>query len=123
MLETDYFALPVATVLGFLSGLGTGGGSLLILWLTLVLNVPQADARVMNLMFFVPSALIACIFRWKQGSLNIRALLPGILAGCAAAALCSYLTAGQTPDLLRKAFGGLLILVSIKEIFHQKKGP
>ena len=123
MLETDFFALPMATLLGFLSGLGTGGGSLLILWLTFVLKVPQADARIMNLMFFVPSALIACIFRWKQGSLNFCALIPGILAGCVAAALCSVLTAGQTSDLLRKTFGCLLIFVGIKEIFHQKKGP
>lgn len=122
MLESYYIALPVAAALGFLSGLGTGGGSLLILWLTFVLNVPQADARVMNLMFFVPSALIACIFRWKQGTLNFRTLVPGILAGCAAAALCSFLTAGHTPELLRKAFGCLLIFVGIKEVFHQKKG-
>ena len=123
MLETDCFALPMTTLLGFLSGLGTGGGSLLILWLTFVLKVPQADARIMNLMFFVPSALIACIFRWKQGSLNFRALIPGILAGCVAAALCSVLTAGQTSDLLQKTFGCLLIFVGIKEVFHQKEGP
>ena len=51
MLNSLYVAIPVSVALGFLSGLGTGGGSLLILWLTLVLDVPQSEARAMNLMF------------------------------------------------------------------------
>ena len=37
MLESLPVALIVGTLLGFLTGLGVGGGSLLILWLTLVL--------------------------------------------------------------------------------------
>ena len=121
MLNTLWTVIPVSVILGFLSGLGTGGGSLLILWLTLVLDVPQNDARAINLMFFVPSAVIACLFRWKQGKLNFRKVLPGILAGCAAAAGCTLLTAGQTPDLLKKAFGILLICAGIREIFYKQR--
>lgn len=121
MLNSVWIAVTVAVLLGFLSGLGTGGGSLLILWLTLALDMPQAEARVINLMFFIPSALIACIFRWKQGKLDFRKVLPGILAGCAAAFACSMLTAGQTPEILKKAFGGLLIFTGIRELFYNKK--
>ena len=61
----------VGTLLGFLSGLGTGGGSLLILWLTLGLGWMNAAARLANLMFFVPAAIIACCFRCSQGKLSI----------------------------------------------------
>ena len=121
MLNTLWAVIPVSVALGFLSGLGTGGGSLLILWLTLVLNVPQADSRAMNLMFFIPSAVIACLFRWKQGKLNLRQVLPGILAGCAAAACCSLLTAGQTPEILKKAFGILLIYTGMREVFYKQR--
>ena len=119
MLNSIWIVIPVSIVLGFLSGLGTGGGSLLILWLTLVMDVPQNDARTMNLMFFVPAAVIACIFRWKQGRLDFKKVLPGILSGCAAAGVCSLLIAGQTPGLLKKAFGILLIITGIREIFYQ----
>ena len=121
MLNTLWITLPISVVLGFLSGLGTGGGSLLILWLTFALDVPQAEARVMNLMFFIPSAVIACLFRWKEGRLRYQQVLPGILAGCLAAACCSLLTAGQSPLFLKKAFGALLIYTGIREILYRKK--
>lgn len=121
MLNSFFVTVPMALLLGFLSGLGTGGGSLLILWLTLVLDMPQGDARAINLMFFIPSALIACIFRWKQGNLDFKKVLPGILAGCAAAIAAGLLTAGGTPVILRKLFGILLILTGIRELFYKKK--
>ena len=121
MLNTLWVTITVSTVLGFLSGLGTGGGSLLILWLTLAANMPQNDARAINLMFFIPSAIIACIFRWKQGTLHFRKVLPGIVAGCAAAAVCSLFTAGESPEQLKKAFGLLLICTGTRELFYKKK--
>lgn len=121
MLNSLYIAIPVSIAFGFLSGLGTGGGSLLILWLTLVMDVAQSDARAINLMFFIPSAVIACLFRWKQGKLDFKKVLPGIIAGCAAAAVCSLLTAGQTPEFLKKAFGILLIFTGIREIRHKSR--
>ena len=52
--------LCVSTLLGFLTGLGIGGGSLLILWLTLVENQGIETARGINLLFFLPAALPAC---------------------------------------------------------------
>ena len=75
----------VGAVLGFLSGLGIGGGSLLILWLTLVQNESPGEARAINLLFFLPCALIAGVFRWRQGSLPVKKIMPAVLTGCAAA--------------------------------------
>ena len=113
--------LLVGTVLGFLSGLGIGGGSLLILWLTMVLGMDQAAARGINLLFFLPSALIACCFRWKQGTLKLRKVLPAIASGCLSAALFSW--AGQRIDvgILKKAFGILLIGTGIRELLYKPK--
>ena len=51
MLTSLPVSLLVGTVLGFLSGLGIGGGSLLILWLTMVLDMEQSAARFVNLLF------------------------------------------------------------------------
>jgi len=118
MLESLPFILILSTVLGFFAGIGVGGGSLLMLWLTLVLGISQNDARSINLLFFIPSALIACFFRWKQDVLDIKALFPAILSGCLAAAVFSWLGSGLETALLKKLFGGLLILTGLRELFY-----
>ena len=48
--------LLIATLLGFLAGMGVGGGSLLLLWLTQVAMLEQTQARIINLLFFLPAA-------------------------------------------------------------------
>lgn len=119
MLSSFPVALTVGTVLGFLAGLGVGGGSLLILWLTLVLDMPQESARILNLLFFLPSAVIACLFRWKQKSLPIGKIWPAIAAGCAGAFLASGFGASMDTTWLKKLFGGLLIATGIRELLYK----
>ena len=82
-------AIAVSTVLGFLSGLGVGGGSLLMLWLTGPLGWPQAQARALNLLFFLPGASLATFLRRKR--IPWKQLMPGIAAGCLFAWLASLL--------------------------------
>ena len=114
-------AVLIGAVLGFLSGLGTGGGSLLILWLTMVQHVPGAQARAMNLLFFLPSAVIACLFRWKQGQLNIKKVLPAIIAGSITAAVFAWFGSAWDTVVLKKAFGSLLIFTGIRELLYRSK--
>ena len=121
MLNSFPVSVCVGTLLGFLSGLGTGGGSLLILWLTLVLGMPQVQARIMNLLFFIPAALVACIFRWKQGRLDIRKVLPAICVGSAVSAFFSFISTTWNTDLLQKLFGFLLLFTGIRELLYQPK--
>jgi uncharacterized membrane protein YfcA len=121
MLESLPVVLVVSTVLGFLAGIGVGGGSLLILWLTLVVGVEHGQARFVNLLFFLPSALVACLFRWKQGSLEIRKILPAVLAGCASAAIGSWFSYCLDMELLKKLFGGLLILTGFRELMYKPR--
>lgn len=109
----------VGTVLAVLSGLGTGGGSLLILWLTLALHMSQEQARAINLLFFIPAAVIACLFRWKQGHLRLKKVLPAIVAGSISAALFSYWSRNWDVQLLRKLFGVLLLFTGIRELLYK----
>ena len=121
MLESMPVMLAVGTVLGFLAGLGIGGGSLLILWLTMVLGMDQAAARSINLLFFLPSAAIACLFRWKQGCIPWKTIWPGILCGCIAAGIFSWLGTALDGTLLKKIFGGLLMVTGLRELFYRPK--
>lgn len=121
MLESLPVTLIVGTVLGFLAGLGIGGGSLLILWLTMVLGTDPLVARSINLLFFIPSALVACTMRVKQGNLRVKPLLPAILAGCAAAALFSWISTILNVEILKKLFGIVLLVAGLRELFYRKK--
>ena len=121
MVESFLLPLLAGTVLGFLTGLGVGGGSLLILWLTVVLHMPQAEARLLNLLFFLPSAVISCLFRWRQGTLQVGKVLPAIIAGCAAAGAFSFLSGMLDTAVLKKLFGGLLLITGLRELFYRPR--
>ena len=121
MLSSFSVAVLIGTVLGILSGLGTGGGSLLILWLTLAQNLPQSEARAINLLFFIPSALIACLFRWKQGRLDIKKVLPAVLAGSVSAAIFAWFGSSWDSQLLKKIFGILLLITGTRELLYKPK--
>ena len=111
----------VGTVLGFLSGLGIGGGSLLILWLTLVLNLEPVSARGINLMFFIPSALTAILIRRKEGAVRLKKIAPAMVAGCAAALVFSWISLHLDTTILKKLFGALLIATGIRELLYKSK--
>lgn len=121
MLDSVPVAIIMGIVLGFLSGLGIGGGSLLMVWLNAVLSWSIQDARAVNLLFFLPSALIACIIRYKKGILNWKVVLPAIISGCLFAVAGNAVSNWVNTITLQKLFGVLLILAGIKEIFYRER--
>ena len=121
MLNADWMSLLVGTVLGTLSGLGIGGGSLLILWLTAVMGMDQLSARNLNLLFFLPAAAVSCWYRRKQGVLNIKQVFPGIAGGSFGAILGTHLSTVIECEILKKGFGLLLLATGFRELFYRAK--
>ena len=119
MLDSFLFSIAVGTVLGILAGLGVGGGSLLMIWLTMVLGMGQNTARSMNLLFFIPSAVIASIFRLRQKSLPIKSIFPALLSGPVGAAAASWIGLQLDTALLRKGFGLLLLCTGLRELLYR----
>ena len=120
MLNGFPVSILAGILLGFLAGLGIGGGSLLLMWLTLVLGEDPMTARGINLLFFIPTAVISSLFRTKAGSLKIKPLLPAIAAACISAWVFTKLSFIIDPEPLKKAFGLLLILTGIRELFYRR---
>lgn len=116
MLSSFPVAAGIGILLGFLSGLGIGGGSLLMLWLTLAVGMDAAAARSVNLLFFLPAALIASVMRKKQGSVPLRKILPAAIAGCAFAAAFSWVGLSMDTAVLKKLFGVLLLATGVREL-------
>ena len=121
MLNSLPVMLGIGAVLGFLSGLGVGGGSLLMLWLTLVLGLDHSVARDINLLFFLPAAAIASFFRWKQGALSFNKILPAVIAGCISAGLFACLSRHIDITLIKKLFGALLLATGLRELFYRPR--
>lgn len=113
----------IGAVLGFLSGLGVGGGSLLMLWLTIIVGLDHETARTINLLFFLPTAAIASFFRWKQGALDLKKILPAILAGCVSAAIFTWISRKIDITLIKKLFGALLLVTGLRELFYRERKP
>ncbi len=114
-------ALVAGTAFGFLAGLGIGGGSLLMLWLTLLVQVEPFTARCINLMFFLPCALLACGFRRKQGTLPLKKLTAPILLGAVTAGCFSFLSMAIDAAALKRIFGILLLLTGVRELLYRPK--
>ena len=121
MLDTIPVILIVSTALGFLTGLGVGGGSLLIVWLTAMLSMDPVTARGINLLFFMPSALISCGLHIKRKTLIVKPLVPAIIAGCIAASIFSGLSTVVDAHILKKAFGIVLLAAGLRELFYRPR--
>ncbi len=115
--SVDFFlAFLVACALGTFSGLGAGGGTLLIIWLTDAGNFPFPDARIINLLFFIPVAFTATIIHIIRKRISLKPLLPAILCGCLSCLFFSYLSRQWNMHFLRKSFGILLVFIAFKEL-------
>ena len=116
--------LPVLCGLGtgILSAWGVGGGTLLLLCMTLFLGVDQRSAQAINLLFFLPTAGVSLLFHRKNGYLDRAtvktAALPGALAALAGALATLRLDAGA----LRTPFGIFLLYAGGSLLWRTWKG-
>ena len=112
-------AALAGAVTGVLSGFGVGGGSLLLIYMTSFAGVPQTLAQGVNLIYFLPAAATALPAHLKNGYVEKRALLPAIAAGLACSALTAWAATALDVDILRRCFGGFLVLIGLRELFRK----
>jgi len=87
--------LPFAFALGtgIMSAWGVGGGTLLLVCMTLFLGVEHRTAQAVNLLFFLPTAGAGLYFHRKNGFLDKDAWKQAALPGAAASLAASLLAA------------------------------
>lgn len=108
-------------VSGVLGAMGFGGGGILILYLTLYKNLPQLTAQGINLIFFIPSAIVALIFHIRNKLLDINLVLKFLGFSLIGLVLGYFLLKNIPENIIRKIFSLILITVGIKELFLRKK--
>lgn len=107
-------------VTGILSGFGVGGGTLLLVYMTAFAGVDQHTAQGINLLYFLPAGLMALPAHLKNGYVEKPALLPAVAVGLVCAALAAWWATALDVEVLRKWFGGFLVVVGISELFGKK---
>ena len=115
----------IPIIAGFLSGLigsmGFGGGGVLIIYLVVFANIPQLQAQGINLIFFVPCAILATIIYTIKKQIEYKKILPVIIGGVIGAIGASFLLKNINTNYLSKAFAIFLIVMCVSSIFRLKK--
>lgn len=111
----------IGIVSGIIGGLGMGGGTVLILFLSLFLDVEQHIAQATNIVFFVPTAISAIIVSIKNKNINFKIALPICLWGTLGAFVGACISLKMNMNLLRKCFGAFLIFIAIYQTYEYKK--
>ena len=109
----------IGIISGIVSGTGMGGGTILIFLLSFILGIEQHTAQATNLIFFIPTSIVAIIVNFKNKNIDIKQAIIisifGVLGAIAGSFVANYLSS----EILRKVFGVFLLIVGCIEI---KKG-
>ena len=112
----------VGALSGVIASMGLGGGFVLLIWLTLHDGMPQRQAQGVNLLFFLPIALISVVMHLRSGLIDKRlvlAMIPGGVVGAVLGALASQMVGN---DILRKIYAVFLLFFGLRELFRKSTG-
>ncbi len=111
----------IGFISGIVSGMGMGGGTILILLLSIFMNLDQHEAQAINLVFFIPTAISAIIIGIKNKNIQWKLAIPIVIAGIIGAAISAKISTKMDVGLLRKLFGIFLLIIACYEIYSWYK--
>lgn len=101
---------------GVVSGMGMGGGTLLIPLITTILSIEQKSAQGINLLSFIPMAIVSLIIHIRNRLVDFKVGLGVILSGLAATLVASLIANNMDGAVLRKIFGVFLLIIGVYQI-------
>lgn len=102
---------------GIVSGTGMGGGTILILCLSIFLGIDQKIAQATNLIFFIPTSIAAIYVNLKEKKINLKVAKVIIFWGVIGAAIGAVIAQNIDTKILKKLFGIFLGFIAIHEIY------
>ena len=112
------FEILIGTISGFISGMGMGGGTILILCLSMFMNIEQHIAQATNLVFFIPTSIIAIVTNIKQKNIDFKVGIPIAISGIIGAIIGAFYASKTNVKDLKKYFGVFIGLIAIWEIYY-----
>lgn len=113
---SDVYMWIAGILSGIIGAMGIGGGGILIIYLTLFADIEQMTAQGINLLFFIPCAVVALIIHIIKKRIIWRTVLPMMVGGLIGVAGGSYLAGFIGSDILGKIFAVFLVLLGAKEL-------
>ena len=107
----------IGLVSGIVSGTGMGGGTILIFLLTFVIGMEQHIAQATNLIFFIPTSIVAIIVNLKNKNIDIPLAIIISIFGILGAIIGANISINTDVGILRKCFGIFLAIIAINEIY------
>jgi len=104
-----------------LAGLGIGGGGLLVIYLTMVKDISQIESQGINLLFFVTAGAASLIVHIKKRKLDFKNIIVMLIFGSLGAIAGSFLANVTDATIVKKIFGGFLLLSGLIELFSKSK--
>ena len=101
---------------GVITGMGIGGGTLLIPALAIFSDLTQQQIQGVNLVVFIPASIAALVIHKKKGNIDMKKAKPLIWFGLLGAAAGAFLALYLDPGILRKIFAGFLFIIGIIEL-------
>lgn len=112
-------------IAGFLSGaigaMGLGGGAVLLIYLALFKDTNQLEAQGINLIFFIPVAVLSVIIYAFKKQIKWKMVLLLSALGIVGAAAGVWISGVIGTKILAKIFGGLLALLGVWQIISALK--
>ena len=99
---------------GVFSGIGMGGGTILIFLLTFFVGLEQHIAQATNLLYFIPTAISAIIVNFKDKNIDTKLAFWVSIGGVIGAIIGAIIS---NVEMLRKLFGIFLAIITIHEIY------
>ena len=106
----------IGIVSGIVSGTGMGGGTILIFLLSFMLGVEQHVAQATNLIFFIPTAIMAIIVNLKNKNIDMKLAILISVFGIFGAIIGANISIHIDVKILKKCFGIFLAIVTLNEI-------
>lgn len=102
---------------GIFSGIGMGGGTILIFLLTIFVGLEQHIAQATNLIYFVPTAISAIIVNYREKNIEINLAREISIYGIIGAIIGAIISINTDVQRLRKFYGIFLAVIAIHEIY------
>ena len=106
---------------GLLAGMGMGGGTILIPALTLFAGVSQHGAQGINMLAYLPAAVLAIVIHVREGRLSLKRCIPLIAGGAVGAGIGALIAIWLSGEWLRRLFGIFLMVFSVYQLFSCEK--
>lgn len=111
----------IGVLAGIISGMGIGGGTLVVPALTMFCGTEQLQAQGLNLLYFIPTATVALCSHVKNKRVETENLWYIIISGLILAVAGSFIALSLDQGILRKAFGCFLLLMGAWEILKKPR--